>query len=77
MCVGRNTHPFGNERHTIDCGLSKIMWFEEIVEGRDFPRERGRSDFDDIGKTAGTILRCTRPIWNCAKVVIMYSGLCV
>ena len=25
----------------------------------------------------GTILRYTRPIWNCANVVIMYSGFCV
>ena len=62
MCVGRKTHPFGNERHTIACGLSTIMWFAEIVEGRDLPRERGRPEFDEIGKTVKTMLRCTRPI---------------
>ena len=33
MCVGRKPHPFGGERHTIACGLSKIMWFAEILEG--------------------------------------------
>ena len=33
MCVVRKPHPFGNERHTIDCGLSTIMWFAEIVDG--------------------------------------------
>ena len=27
MCVGRKPHPFGNERHNIACGLSKIMGF--------------------------------------------------
>ena len=77
MCVGRKPHPFGNERHTIACGLSTIMWFSEIVEGRDHPRERGRPEFDDIGKTVGTILLCKIPIWNRAKVVIMDSGFCV
>ena len=51
VCVGRKPHPFGNERHTIACGLSTIMLFTEILEGRYFPRERGRPKFDDIGKT--------------------------
>ena len=77
MCVGRKNHHFGNERHTISCGLLKIMWFVEIVEERDRPHERGRPEFDDIGKTLVTMLRCIRHIWNCEKVVIMDSGLCV
>ena len=46
------------------------------MEGRDRPCERGRPDFDDIFKTAGTMLQCKIPIWNCAKVVIMNSGFC-
>ena len=53
------------------------MWFAEIVEERDFPRERGRPEFDNTVKTLGTMLRYTRPIWNCAKVVIMDSGFFV
>ena len=70
MCDGCKPHPFGNDRHTI-------MWFAEIVEVRDSPRERKKPEFDEIGKTVGTMLRCTRPIWNCSKVVIIDSGLCV
>ena len=77
MCVERNPHPFGNERHTIACGLSTIVWFTDIAEGRDCPCERGRSEFDEIVKTVGKMLRYTRPIWNCAKVVIMDSGFYV
>ena len=50
------------------------MWFAKIVEGRDLPCERGRPEFDDIGNTVVTMLPYTRPIWNCAKVVIMDSG---
>ena len=47
------------------------------MEGRDRPRERGRPEFDEIVKTVGKILRCTRPIWKCAKVVNMDSGFYV
>ena len=61
-CVGRKPHIFGNERHTIACGLSKIMWFAEIVEVRDRPHERRRPEFDDIGNALGTMMSCTRPI---------------
>ena len=77
MCVGRKSHHFGNERHNIYCGLSSIMWFAEIAEVRDFPREHKIPEFDDIGTTLVTMLRLTRPIWNCVKVVIMDSGFCV
>ena len=77
MCDGRKPHPFGNDRHTIACGLSTIMCFIEIVEGRYRPCGRRGPDFDEIGKTVVTIMRCTRPICNCSNVVIMDSGLCV
>ena len=77
MCVGRKSHPIGNERHAIACGLSTNMGFAEILKGRDSLCERGRPDFSEIGKKVGEIMQCTRPIWNCANVVIMDSGLCV
>ena len=77
MCVGCKHHPFWNERHTIACGFSTIMWFAETVKRRDIPRERGIPEFYEIGKTLGTMMWCTRPIWNCAKAVIMDSGFCV
>ena len=53
------------------------MWFAEIVEGRDRPCEHGRTEFGEIVKTVVTMLRFTRPIWNCAKVIIMDIGFCV
>ena len=76
MCVVRKPQPFGNERHAITCVLSKIMWFVEKLEGRYCPRERGRPEFDDIGNTVGTMLRCTLPLWNCTKVITMDTGFC-
>ena len=37
MCVGRKPHPFGNERHTICCGLTSILWIAQILEVKDRP----------------------------------------
>ena len=40
----RKPHPYGNEYHSICCGLSGIMYGIEIVEGKDRPRERQRDE---------------------------------
>ena len=77
MCVGRKPHPFGNERHTIACGLLTIIWFEELVKGMYCSHEHIRPEFDEIGKTVGIMLWCIGNIWNCTKVVIMDSGFYV
>ena len=31
MCVCSKPHSFGNERHTIYCGLTSIIWRAQIV----------------------------------------------
>ena len=33
----RNPHPFGNEWHTIYCAMSVVVFFVDIVEGKDQP----------------------------------------
>ena len=38
----RKPHPYGNEYHSICCGLSGIMYAIEIVEGKDRPREKAK-----------------------------------
>ena len=78
MCVGRKPHPFGNERHTICCALSTILYRAEIVEGKDHPSELGPKKYQDLGgPTVGLMLRMTKPIHGSGKVVIMDSGFCV
>ena len=77
MCVGRKPYPLSNDIHSIACGSLTIMWFAEIVEGRDRPCDCGRPEFDEIGKTVGTMLQCTRPIWKFSKVIILDLVLCV
>ena len=76
MCDGRKHQPFGNDRHTIACGFSTIMWFAEIVEGTYRPHGRVIPEFDEIGQTVVTIMRCTRHICNCANVLNMDSVFC-
>ena len=73
----RKPHPFGNEYHTICCGETGIMYFVELVEGKDRPAQLGRHQHEERGKTVGLLLRMTKSISGTGKVVIMDSGFCV
>ena len=77
MFVPRKPHPKGNEYHSICCSLSGIMYGIEIVEGKDRPRERGRDEYHEKGKTASLLLRLCKPLFATGKVVILDSGFCV
>ena len=46
MCVGRKPHTFGNERHTICCGLTYILWRAQIVEGKYRPQPLGQKEYN-------------------------------
>ena len=39
MCAGQKPHTFGNERHTICCGLTSIFWSAQIFKGMDRPAQ--------------------------------------
>jgi hypothetical protein len=77
MFVPRKPWPFGNEYHSICCGLSGIMFGVELVEGKDCPNERPPKQFDNLGKTVGLLLRLCKPLWGTAKMVVLDSGFCV
>lgn len=80
MVVPRKPKPFGNEWHTICCGETGILFYMELVEGKDRPVEipAEMEIFDGTQmKTVGLLLRMTRHIWNTGKVVILDSGFCV
>ena len=78
MCVPRKPWPFGNEWHSICCGLSGVMYAIELVEGKSQPRELPAPEFEHLGgKTVGLLVRLTRAIWNTGKVVVLDSGFCV
>ena len=78
MCVPRKPWPFGNEWHTIACGICGIIYQAELVEGKDEPKcNRGPKEFDELGKTVGLLLHLTKSIWGTAKIVVLNSGFCV
>ena len=77
MCVGRKHHPFGNEGHTICCGLTSILWRAQIVEGKDRPRTLGQKEYNELGKTESLVLSMCRPIFGSGKAVVLGSGFCV
>ena len=77
MCVERKPYPFGNERHTISCGLTSILWRAQIVEGKDRPQQIGQREYNELGKTVSLMLRMCRPIFGSGKDVVLDSGFCV
>ena len=77
MCVGRKPHPFGNDRHTICCALTSIMWRAKIVEGNDRPTQLGPKKWEEMGKTVCLMLRICEPILSTGKCVVFDSGFCV
>ena len=68
-------HPFGNEYHTICCGLSGLLFAVEMVEGKDRPSEL-ESD-PRTKKTTNLLLRLCKKLFGTGKVVILDSGFCV
>ena len=46
MCVGNKPHPVGNERHTICCGLTSILWISHILEGKYCPQHLCRKEYN-------------------------------
>ena len=76
MYVGRKSHPLGNERHTICCGLLSILWRSQIVKDKDLPQQLGQKEYNELGKAASLMLRMCRPIFVSEKAVVLDSEFC-
>jgi hypothetical protein len=84
MCVPWKPHPFDNEYHLIADGDEgkPIMWKVKLVEEMDWLRKAYGSwafpsEFEQMPKTAKTMVEMTKPIHSQGKVVIGDSGFCV
>ena len=74
MCVVNKPHTFGNERHTICCCLTSILWINQIMEGKDSPQHLGHKEYNELGKMVSLMLRMCRPICVSDKAVVLNSG---
>ena len=74
MFVPHKPWPFRNEYHDAGCADSNIIWSLELREGKDRPPQLNNKPFDDLGKTVGTLLWLTEPVWGSGKVFILDSG---
>ena len=74
----RKPHPYGNEYHTICCGMSGIIYTVEIIEGEDRPKDKVIDPNDRlVDKTGALLLRLCESLFATGKVVILDSGFCV
>ena len=71
----RKPHPFGNEYHTITCGVSGILFGIEMVKGKDQPPELPADPRDK--KTVNLLLCLCKSLYGTGKIVILDSGFCV
>ena len=75
MFVPRKPRPFGNEYHTICCGLSGILFGMELVEGKDRPKELPSPPQNR--KTTELLLNLCKSMAGTGKIVVLDSGFCV
>ena len=55
-----------------------VEFFVGLVEGKDLPTDRGKSEFGaDYGATGGLMMRMTKKLFGTGKAVVMDSGVCV
>jgi Transposase IS4 len=76
MYVPRKPHPFGNEYHSICCGLSGLMYRIDLVEGKDNPPQVPK-EFSEKTSTTALLLRMTKGIHHSGRMVVLDSGFCV
>jgi hypothetical protein len=50
MFVPRQAWPMGNEYHSMCCALSGIMYWIELVEGKDRPPELDQPEYNSLGE---------------------------
>jgi hypothetical protein len=75
MAVGRKPRPFGNEYHTMACAQSHILFWIEMVEGKDRPPQLGPLQHVEAhGKLCGLVLRAAEGIKGSNRVIGMDSG---
>ena len=77
MFVPRKPWSFGNEYHDAGCGESDIIWSLELWEGKDWPPQLNNKPFDDLGKTVGTLLHLTEPVWGSGRAFVLDSVFCL
>jgi hypothetical protein len=75
MAVGRKPRPFGNEYHTMACAMTHILFWMEMVEGKDRPPQLGPLQHVEAhGKLCGLVLRAAEGIKGSNRVIGMDSG---
>ena len=75
MAVGRKPSPFGNEYHTMACAVLHVIFWIEIVEGKDRPPQLGPAlHVDPHGKLCALVLRAAECIKGSNRVIGMDSG---
>ena len=72
MVVPRKPTPKGRESHTTACGVTGVIIFYEMYEGKD--KMKDKEFVKEAGKNPAKALRCTKNWFRSGRVVIVDSG---
>jgi Transposase IS4 len=57
--------------------MSDVLWSVDLRENKDRPPQLGPKQYDEHGKTTGTLLRLTASVHGTGKLFVLDSGFCV
>ena len=72
MVVPRKPTPKGREAHTTACGVTGVIIFYEIYEGKE--KMNGKEFVKEAGKNPAKALRCTKAWFRSGRVIVVDSG---
>ena len=61
----------------MDTQEPRVMCWTELVKGKDAPAQAPPPEHDNLGKTAGLVVRVCKPLWGTDKTVIVDSRFSV
>ena len=78
IVIKRKPHPMSNEYLTTACCQTNIIFWMELVEGKDIPKEGEYKEMEfeeEFGsKVAALVMKMTRSVWKTGRTVIIDSG---
>ena len=74
MFVVQKPYPFGNERHTICCGINSILCKAHIFEGKERLAQLGPKLHSQLVRKVGLVIWMFKTLFSMVKYVVMDSG---
>jgi len=69
--------PFGNKYHLISCGKSIVIYWLDLMEGKNTPSQHPPRKYSEHGNTIATMMQLAEPLFGKNKCFVANSTFCV